>query len=97
MAQAAEMRNLDVWYAHIEVGKLFEQLKSSTTKKQQAKAMKNLAKAQDPRQHAGVLQAHPEVDGQRRIVADPPLIVPIEDVAAAASGDDGRRRRAARA
>ena len=45
MKQAAEMRNLDVWYAHIEVEALFEQLQAIATKKQQAKARANVAKA----------------------------------------------------
>ena len=45
MKQAAGMRNLDIWYAHIEVEALFEQLQASATKKQQAKARANLAKA----------------------------------------------------
>jgi uncharacterized protein (DUF2252 family) len=42
MKQAAGMRNLDVWYAHIEVEALFEQLQSAATKKQQAKARRTL-------------------------------------------------------
>ena len=33
-----------------------------------------------PRQHAGVHQRAAEVDGELRIVADPPLIIPIEDL-----------------
>ena len=53
------MRNLDVWYAHIELDELFKQLKEETTKKQRTKARANLAQGEDPRQHEGVLQAHP--------------------------------------
>ena len=85
MAQAAAAPNLDVWYAHIEVEKLFAQLKSSATKKQQAKAAKNLAKVRTRDSMQAFSKLTHEVDGQRRIIADPPLIVPIEDVAAAAS------------
>jgi uncharacterized protein (DUF2252 family) len=87
MAQAATMRNLDVWYAHIEVGKLFSELKGSMTKKQQAKASKNLAKARTRDSMQAFSKLTTVVDGQRRIVADPPLIVPIEDLAAAAGGE----------
>jgi hypothetical protein len=34
MKQAAGMCNLDIWYAHIEVEALFEQLRNMATKKQ---------------------------------------------------------------
>ena len=84
MSQAAEMRNLDVWYSHIEVDKLFSQLKANATKKQRAKAKKNLAKARTRDSMQAFSKLTQQVDGQRRIIADPPLIVPIEDVAAAA-------------
>ena len=74
------MRNLDVWYAHIDVEKLFEQLKTSATKKQRTKAKANLAKARTRDSMQAFSKLTHEVDGQRRIIADPPLIVPIEDV-----------------
>ena len=85
MAQAAAAPNLDVWYAHIEVEKLFDQLKSSTSKKQQAKASKNLVKIRTHDSMQAFSKLTHEVDGQRLIISDPPLIVPIEDVAAAGS------------
>ena len=86
MDQLAAMRNLDVWYAHIEAEGVLGQLKS---KKQHAKAMKNLAKARTRDSMQAFSKLTHEVDGQRRIIADPPLIVPIEEVAAAAgSGMD---------
>ena len=34
---------IELWYAHIEMDELFKQLKPETTKKQRAKATKNLA------------------------------------------------------
>jgi uncharacterized protein (DUF2252 family) len=84
MGQAAAMRNLDVWYAHIEAENLLAQLKNSATKKQRAKAKASLAKARTRDSMQAFSKLTHEVDGQRRIIADPPLIVPIEDVAAAA-------------
>ena len=87
MRQAAGMDNLAVWYAHIEMDELFEQLKDETTKKQRAKADKNLAKARTRDSMKAFTKLTHEVDGRRRIVADPPLIVPIEDVAAGFSAD----------
>ena len=80
MKQAAGMRNLDVWYAHIEAEGLLDQLQAATTRKQQAKARANLAKARTKDSMQAFAKLTHEVDGERRIIADPPLIVPIEDL-----------------
>ena len=80
MQQMAAMRNLDVWYAHIEVTKMFEQLSSLATKKQRAKAEANIAKARTRDSMQAFSKLTHEVDGQRRIISDPPLIVPIEEL-----------------
>ena len=80
MQQMAGMRNLDVWYAHIEVTKMFEQLSTLATKKQRAKAEANVAKARTRDSMQAFSKLTHEVDGQRRIISDPPLIVPIEDL-----------------
>src|SRR6476659_10051052 len=45
MHEFAAARNLDVWYAHVPVERIFEELKATATKKQQAKAAANAAKA----------------------------------------------------
>ncbi len=88
MRQAAEMRNLDVWYAHIEVEGLFEQLKAGTTAKEQARARANVAKARTRDSMQAFSKLTQLVDGERRIVADAPLVVPIEDVAPEGSDRD---------
>jgi uncharacterized protein (DUF2252 family) len=80
MQRLAGARNLDVWYAHIEVEKLFEAITASTTKKQQAKARANVAKARTRDSMQAFAKLTHEVDGQRRIVSDAPLIMPIEDL-----------------
>ena len=83
MQQMAAARNLDVWYAHIEVTKLFAQLEASATKKQQAKARANLTKARTRDSMQAFSKLTHEVDGRRRIVSNPPLIVPIDELVAA--------------
>ena len=80
MKQAAGMRNLDVWYAHVEVEALFEQLEAMATKKQRAKARANVAKARTKDSMQAFAKLTQQVDGERRIIADSPLIVPIEDL-----------------
>ena len=80
MQQAAGMGNLDVWYAHIEVEQLFERFKAQVTGKQLAKAKATVAKARTRDTMQAFSKLTREVDGQRRIIADPPLIVPVEDL-----------------
>ena len=80
MKQGAGMRTLDVWYAHIEVERLFEQFKAEVTGKQLAKAKSTVAKARTRDTMQAFSKLTREVDGQRRIIADPPLIVPVEDL-----------------
>ena len=80
MKQAAAMPNLDVWYAHIEVESLFDQLQVVATSKQQAKARANVAKARTRDSMQAFAKLTHEVDGERRIIANAPLIVPIEDL-----------------
>jgi Uncharacterized protein conserved in bacteria (DUF2252) len=87
LKQAAGMRNLDVWYAHVEAGQLFAQLKSEASAKQRAKAKANLAKARTRDSMQAFSKLTHEVAGERRIIADPPLITPIEDLL-----PDGRER-----
>jgi uncharacterized protein (DUF2252 family) len=89
MHQLAETRNLDVWYAHIEVGDLFAELKASATKKQQAKARASVAKARTRDSMQAFTKLTHDVHGQRRIRSDAPLIVPIEELVPA--GDDRDR------
>ena len=80
MKQAAQMRNLDVWYAHIEMGQLLEQLGSEATAQQRKKVEQNLAKARTKDSMQAFAKLTHQVDGERQIIGDPPLIVPIEDV-----------------
>ena len=65
-----------------------KQLKTSATKKQQAKAQANVAKARTRDSMQAFTKLTHEVDGHRRIVADPPLIVPIEDLFPTGTGRD---------
>ena len=86
LRETAGMRNLEVWYAHVEAEKLFAQLKTAVTAKQRAKAKANLAKARTRDSMQAFSKLTHEVDGERRIVADPPLITPVEDLMPTAKG-----------
>jgi uncharacterized protein (DUF2252 family) len=80
MQEFAAMPNLAVWYSHIDVGDAVAQLQRSVDSSTRKRAEANLAKART----RSSLQAFDKlthlVDGERRIVSDPPLIVPIDEV-----------------
>ena len=81
MKQAAGMRNLDVWYAHVEVEALFEQLEGHGHQEAAGEGSGRTSPRPGPRTACRRSPSSPsEVDGERRIIADPPLIVPIEDL-----------------
>ena len=76
----AEQTFLEVWYAHLDVEPTFAQFRSQMKAKRYKEAEKLLAKAhtRDSTQALGKLTT--VVDGQRRIISDPPMIVPVEEV-----------------
>ena len=81
MRSFAGMRMMDLWYARLDVDDLVERFSGQATREQRKRFEKNIAKtrAKDNLRAFGKLTEI--VDGERRIVSDPPLIVPIEDVA----------------
>ena len=87
MREFAAQPFLDVWYAHLDIEPALAQFRSQVNAKRYKLAEKLLAKAhtQDSMKAVGKLTAM--VDGQRRIISDPPLIVPIEEVFAGVQAD----------
>ena len=77
----AGMRNLDLWYARIDVDEIAAFVAQRGSGKQRKQFERNLAKAQSKDSMKAFTKLTEVVDGKRRIAADPPLIVPIEDVA----------------
>lgn len=86
MRHAARMRTLDVWYAHMEVEQMLEWIRVEVEEERLGKreardTEKDVAKARTRDSSRVFARLTGEVDGELRIVADPPLIVPIEDLA----------------
>jgi uncharacterized protein (DUF2252 family) len=76
----AGMTNLDVWYAHMDMNELRAQF-DSQLQAQQRKAMdKGLAKARTRDSMQEVAKLTRMVDGRPRIISDPPLLVPIDEL-----------------
>jgi uncharacterized protein (DUF2252 family) len=76
----AEMRNLDVWYARLDIDLLLGDLSKIADKKQMKTARKNVAKAQGKNSLKAFDRLVHEVDGEPRIISDPPLIVPVREL-----------------
>ena len=83
MARFAAMKNLDVWYAHLDIEPVLEEFRSQFKAKQLKRAEKQLAKARTKDSMSAFSKLTHVVDGEARIVAEPPLIVPIDDLAQA--------------
>jgi uncharacterized protein (DUF2252 family) len=80
MRDFAPMSNLDVWYSHADMDQLRAQFDPQLKKRQRKLLGKGLAKARtrDSTQELGKLTQF--VDGKPKIISDPPLIVPIEEL-----------------
>jgi uncharacterized protein (DUF2252 family) len=81
MTAFASLSNLDVWYAHLDIETLLPQLAGQLKRKSIKRTEKNLAKARTRDSMQAFSKLTHMVDGEPRIESDPPLIVPIEDLA----------------
>jgi uncharacterized protein (DUF2252 family) len=85
MRQAAGMGALDAWYDHLEAGMLLKLVRQEVRVKRVTKAEahafeRDVNKAHSRDNTRVFTKRAAEVDGELRIVADPPLIIPIEDL-----------------
>jgi uncharacterized protein (DUF2252 family) len=80
MASFAGMTNLDVWYAHLDTENALEKYGSQFKAKLVKQAKKDLAKARTKDSMKAFSKLTHLVDGQPRIIDEPPLIVPIEQL-----------------
>jgi uncharacterized protein (DUF2252 family) len=81
MRRAAETGNLDVWYAHLDVDMVEAELRKQQAKKQADTVARGAAKAQTKDSLKAFAKLTHIVDGEPRLISDPPLIVPIEQLA----------------
>jgi uncharacterized protein (DUF2252 family) len=80
IADFAGMRNLDVWYARIDIDDIVARFSGRATAKQRKRLDRNLAKARTKDSLKAFGKLTRVVDGEARIVADPPLVTPVEDL-----------------
>jgi uncharacterized protein (DUF2252 family) len=85
MREFAAAPTLAVWYSHLDVEDAIAQFKLQLKKSQVRKSEKMAAKVRTRDSTQAVAKLTTMVDGQREIVSDPPLIVPLEELDAGAS------------
>jgi uncharacterized protein (DUF2252 family) len=81
MAGFAGMKNLEVWYSHLDIESVMADYASQYKEKMVKRTEKTLTKARTKDSMAAFSKLTHEVDGQARIVDQSPLIVPIEQLA----------------
>jgi uncharacterized protein (DUF2252 family) len=88
MRRFAAMRTIDVWYARLEVAEQFERWSKRASASARKRIKTSLAKAQSKDSLRALAKLTQNVDGEPRIISDPPLVVPLDELV---RGADRRR------
>ena len=86
MRRLAAERNLDAWYTRLDVAGIAERWSAGVSKRQRQAFERNMAKARTKDSMRAFRKLTHEVDGELRIISDPPVIVPIDELV-----DEGER------
>ncbi len=76
----AQQPFLEVWYAHLDIEQAIGEFRSQVKAKRLKAGEKLLAKAHTADSTKALRKLTTVTDGQRRIISDPPMIVPAEEV-----------------
>ena len=78
---------LEVWYAHLDIEQAIGEFRSQMKAKRFKEAGKLLAKAHTADSTKALRKLTTVTEGRRRIISDPPMIVPVEEVFADVQAD----------
>ncbi len=81
LRRLAAIGNLEVWYTQMDVPTIAERWEAAAGAKEVKEFRRNLAKAQAKDRMRALSKLTHEVDGERRIVSEPPLIIPLRELA----------------
>jgi uncharacterized protein (DUF2252 family) len=87
MRQMSSMSMLEVWYAHIDTNNLLPRFRSLLDRKRTPSVWRAITQARAHDSHQAFEKLCQRLDGQPRIVHDPPLIVPVEKLLADVAGE----------
>jgi uncharacterized protein (DUF2252 family) len=80
MRRFAEIQNIHVWYARLDVATIRKHLGARASTKQMKRIQSSVASVRTKDSLRALSKLCRTVDGEFRIVGDPPLVTPIEDV-----------------
>jgi uncharacterized protein (DUF2252 family) len=80
MREFASRRDLDVWYARLDATGMLEQWRSHAKARTVRGIRRSVVKAHRHDSLAAFSKLTHDVDGEPRIIGDPPLVVPIEEL-----------------
>ena len=80
MQQFATMTNLAVWYAHLDADRMFGELRNELSPTALKRTEKEVAKFRTRDNLQAFNKLTHLVDGERRIISEPPLIEPIDEL-----------------
>ena len=80
MARFAKMRNVDVWYTRLDLERMEECFRPASSGKQMKRLKAHVVDVRTKDSLRALSKLCATVDGELRIVGDPPLVTPIEDV-----------------
>ena len=92
MAKYADMGHLDVWYDHLDVDSLRDQVVTDLDAKSAKAADKALSKAKKKNSTRAVQKLTEVVDDRLRIISDPPLVVPFSELVAQTASESVAER-----
>jgi uncharacterized protein (DUF2252 family) len=81
MQRMAGLGNLEVWYTKMDVETVAKGWEAAAGEKEAATFRRNLAKTRSKDRMRALSKLTREVDGKLRIVSEPPLIVPLDELA----------------
>jgi uncharacterized protein (DUF2252 family) len=88
MRAFASQRNLEVWYARLDVEAAMAEIEKTDDTKALKRARKGVAKARRKDSLRALEKLTHEVDGELRFISEPPLIVPVEELLSAQESRD---------
>jgi uncharacterized protein (DUF2252 family) len=88
MRRFATMRNLELWYARLDVARIRSHVGERVTPKERRAFERRVAGARAKDHLRAMAKLAQRVDGVPRIISRPPRIVPVEELFPATAGED---------
>ncbi|HWA52947.1 MAG TPA: DUF2252 domain-containing protein [Solirubrobacterales bacterium] len=87
MRRLSELGNLEVWYTQIDVPMIAERWEAAAGEREAKAFRRNLAKTRAKDRMRALSKLTHEVDGELRIVSEPPLIIPLRELTEGEPGE----------